>query len=146
MSLKLPPPVLFMIGIGLITFLPRYNEPVCGWRFVAALFAIISFIIAGMSVYAFLQKKTTISPLDLDKTQVLVVHSVYKVSRNPMYLSLVGLLIAWGMWTASLSFVIVVWGFIRYLTYFQILPEERMLEQKFGQVYLSYQQQVRRWL
>ncbi|MDE3931601.1 hypothetical protein NUS45_06235 [Glaesserella parasuis] len=42
--------------------------------------------------------------------------------------------------------MLVVWGFIAYITRFQIEPEERILEQKFGESYRQYKQNVARWL
>ncbi|WP_341503707.1 hypothetical protein [Gallaecimonas sp. GXIMD4217] len=36
--------------------------------------------------------------------------------------------------------------FVLYLNRFQILPEERWLQQKFGDQFTSYKARVRRWL
>ena len=36
--------------------------------------------------------------------------------------------------------------FVLFITYFQIIPEERVLREKFGQQFDVYQQKVRWWL
>ena len=37
-------------------------------------------------------------------------------------------------------------AFVLFITRFQIIPEERVLHEKFGDAYAAYQRQVRRWL
>jgi protein-S-isoprenylcysteine O-methyltransferase Ste14 len=63
-----------------------------------------------------------------------------------MYLALLLLLLAYYLyqptWFSPLVFVVVTW----YLTRFQILPEERILSEKFGDQYAQYASSVRRWL
>jgi protein-S-isoprenylcysteine O-methyltransferase Ste14 len=70
----------------------------------------------------------------------------YRFTRNPMYLggSLIqlGLGIAIGNAWIVLLLVPVV-GFIHYRA---ILPEERYLEEKFGDEYASFKASVRRWI
>ncbi|WP_369122361.1 methyltransferase family protein, partial [Glaesserella parasuis] len=61
-------------------------------------------------------------------------------------LGLASLLSAWAFWLGNAFALLVVWGFIAYITRFQIEPEERILEQKFGESYRQYKQNVARWL
>ncbi|NLY34754.1 MAG: isoprenylcysteine carboxylmethyltransferase family protein, partial [Alcaligenaceae bacterium] len=37
-------------------------------------------------------------------------------------------------------------AYVLYITRFQIIPEERVMEKLFGQEYLAYKAKVRRWL
>ncbi|MGB2474171.1 MAG: methyltransferase family protein, partial [Litorivicinaceae bacterium] len=77
---------------------------------------------------------------------VLVIHGVFRLSRNPMYLGLLGLLAAFYLyqptWFSPLGFFLVAC----YLTRFQIIPEERVLFKNFGGRYARYASLVRRWL
>ena len=45
-------------------------------------------------------------------------------------------------WLALLSVPL----FAVYLNYFQIIPEERALEERFGDEYREYKKRVRRWI
>ncbi|WGE88805.1 methyltransferase family protein [Actinobacillus arthritidis] len=145
MELKIPPPLLFAIASLAIYFLPHssiYFIP----KFLSYILLLLAFLIGGMSVYTFWQVKTTLTPLDPKQTSQLVVKGIYRVSRNPMYLSLVLLLSALTIWLPSYWGFLVIIGFILYLNRFQIMPEERALTEKFGQDFVSYQDKVRRWL
>ena len=63
-----------------------------------------------------------------------------------MYLSLAILLIAFVLWRGNLWALSVLPLFISYIQIFQILPEERMLTEKFGRDYQDYCARVRRWI
>lgn len=71
---------------------------------------------------------------------------MYRLTRNPMYLGLLLVLVGWAIVLGSVSSFIVLPLFVVILTVQQIIPEEKVLEQKFGQQYRDYKQSVRRWL
>jgi protein-S-isoprenylcysteine O-methyltransferase Ste14 len=75
-----------------------------------------------------------------------VTDGVFRVSRNPMYLGLVLLLIGWAVWLGSASPWLVPPLFVIVLTVVQIIPEERVLHRLFGEQYVSYQRSVARWI
>ncbi|MDG2960215.1 isoprenylcysteine carboxylmethyltransferase family protein [Bisgaard Taxon 10/6] len=148
MKLKLPPPVLFLLGIALIACLPAFPLPfstavrigLCG------ALLLIGTVFAAAGFFAFMRQKTTLSPQSPERSSTLVTDGIFRISRNPMYLSLVIWLTAWAIWRESpLGFVVIIL-FALYLTYFQIKPEEQALERKFGRVFLQYKQSVRRWI
>ena len=74
-----------------------------------------------------------------------VVKGLYRLSRNPqwvgLFLVLLGSAVSVGCWL-YLAIVILV-GFIYHI---QILDEEALCKQKYGQDYLAYMKQVRRYL
>jgi protein-S-isoprenylcysteine O-methyltransferase Ste14 len=61
-----------------------------------------------------------------------------------MYLGLLLLLIGWAVWLGSASLWAVPPLFVIMLTLVQIIPEERALQQRFGEQYVSYQRSVAR--
>lgn len=91
-----------------------------------------------------LQAKTSLNP-NRPSTS-LVLSGIYRLTRNPMYIGLTlifaGLLvyfqISWGL----LFVPLVVW----LITIWVIIPEEKYLEKKFGEEYLQYKSNVRRWI
>lgn len=145
MELKFPPPLLFIISAVIIYFLPHFDLSLLGLRVIAVIAMLFGIGLDVASLLHFWQKKTTINPLVPEQTRQLVSHGVYWISRNPMYLSLVLYLGALSLWLVSPLGIMVIAGFMMYLTRFQIMPEERMLAEKFGQSYQLYQAEVRRW-
>jgi len=99
-----------------------------------------------LGVLTFLRSKTTVNPLHPDKTSALVTTSVYRLTRNPMYLGLLLLLAAWGIHLSALWPFLGPVLFVLYINRFQIAPEERMLRRLFGDGYAAYAARVRRWL
>lgn len=106
----------------------------------------LSAAIAILAFASFALAKTTINPLDPSRASTLVTGGIYRFTRNPMYLSLLLLLIAYavrlGSWVEGLGPVV----FAIYVTRFQIIPEERILEAKFGAAFLAYKRRTRRWI
>ena len=79
-------------------------------------------------------------------TTQIVTQGPYRFTRNPMYLQMVLVcigfaIILWNVWILLLSPVCAL-----ALTWLAILPEEKYLERKFGEEYLSYKRKVRRWI
>ena len=71
---------------------------------------------------------------------------VFRLSRNPMYLSLLLLLIGWAIWLGTISPWLVPPLFVIVITVGQIIPEERALVELFGERYLAYRASVARWM
>ena len=140
-----PPPIIF-IGCALImAYLPN------SYRFeinVLAVYLIVSvsFAIAFFSLWQFYKSKANINPIHLEKSNVFVANGIYRFSRNPMYLSLAGLLVAWVLYLQSAVSFLGVFLFIYLITQWQIKPEEYWLEKRFGESYLAYKKKVRRWI
>ncbi|MEC8104929.1 MAG: methyltransferase, partial [Pseudomonadota bacterium] len=66
-------------------------------------------------------------------------------SRNPMYLGMALLLTSLTIWVQAPAGLAGVGLFVAFITRFQILPEERVLESLFGKDYIAYKGRVRRW-
>lgn len=146
MELRIPPPIVFLCCAALIYFAPNFTEPTLIFRILAVIIAISAIAVDLLALLTFRQHNTTVSPLSPSKTNQLVTHSIYRFTRNPMYLGMAALLVAWALWLGNLLALLLVWGFISYITRFQILPEEHALLAKFGEGFKAYQNRTPRWL
>ncbi|MEO9530584.1 isoprenylcysteine carboxylmethyltransferase family protein [Roseibium sp.] len=150
MHLKVPPVAVFLIAAGLLAagawLLPVLNVAAPGRLVPAALLALAGMVPALQAVRAFVKKKTTFNPMAPDRATTLVSGGIYRFSRNPMYLGLACLLMALALCLGTLTAVVIVPGFVWYMTEFQIRPEEDSLRKRFGDAYDDYRAQVRRWI
>jgi protein-S-isoprenylcysteine O-methyltransferase Ste14 len=87
-----------------------------------------------------------VNPLQPDAASSLVSGGVYRWTRNPMYLGMALVLLAWAVYLSSIAALAVLPLFIVYINRFQIEPEERALEARFGAQFERYRKAVRRWL
>lgn len=150
LKLKVPPPLYFLFIIGLMWLLDRYF-PVfvfnsLRWDILVFILVSLGIILDAFAVIHFFKEQTTINPFKPKNTNKLVITGLYHFTRNPMYLGLLSLLVAWSIWLGSLSALIFIPIFIKLITVQQIMPEEQILEQKFGQQYRDYLSSVRRWI
>ena len=148
MFLKIPPPIFVVIALfamyGCKFFLPLWHfKPL--WIITIPLI-IITVTIGFLSILALAKADTTISPFTPEKTARLVTRGIYQYSRNPMYLSLLLLLITVVFISGELSSVFVVITFVLVVNHYQIKPEEKALMYLFGDEYRHYCLHVRRWL
>ena len=79
-------------------------------------------------------------------TDAIVTGGPFRFSRNPIYLSMILLHVGVGTWTKSPWFFVLAAISVALLTWGVIAREERYLERKFGDEYLSYASRVRRWI
>ncbi|MGV3740892.1 MAG: methyltransferase family protein [Burkholderiaceae bacterium] len=147
---KIPPPV-----IGAIAALTMWGVSGLGPALAFATspkYVMVAFlVIAGLAfdllgLLAFRASRTTINPLKPERTTALVTSGVYKITRNPMYVGMSLLLLAWAVWLSALLPFAGPVVFVLYITRFQIQPEERVLLELFGEEYATYALRVRRWL
>jgi protein-S-isoprenylcysteine O-methyltransferase Ste14 len=150
LELKLPPPLLAGLTGGAMWLaarpLPALALDWPGQQAVAVALALAGGLLDLSAAIAFFRARTTINPLNPDNTSAMVTGGVYRFSRNPMYL---GLLLMLSGWAVSLAHPLVWLGlplFMLSLTRLQILPEERILSEKFGAHYAAYAAAVRRWI
>jgi len=106
----------------------------------------IGILIDLAGLFQFLRAKTTINPLRPKNASALVTGGIYRWTRNPMYLGMATLLLAWGVWLANAGALAVISLFVAYLNRFQIAPEEGALQDRFGDEFAAYRARVRRWL
>lgn len=106
-------------------------------------------LLAGVALNLFADSalkvaQTTVKPFQ--ESNALVTSGVYTISRHPMYLGYVLILLGMAMMMRSLTPFLVVPVFAAFMDWAFIRVEEQMLETQFGQAYAQYKQQVRRWV
>lgn len=145
---KVPPPVVFLLAGFLMWFLSSgAHAPVGSIRVIGIVLCWLAgtaFSIAG--IVSFKKARTTVNPLKPEAASTLVVSGVYQVTRNPMYVGLALLLVAWSLYLGSPLSLLGFIAFVAYITRFQIMPEEKAMLTLFGDAYSQYAQRVRRWL
>jgi protein-S-isoprenylcysteine O-methyltransferase Ste14 len=81
-----------------------------------------------------------------DRSGNLVATGIYRFSRHPMYLSLVILFVGVAFLINSIYLLGITPVLVVILHFGVIIKEEKLLEHYFGDAYLQYKKQVRRWL
>jgi protein-S-isoprenylcysteine O-methyltransferase Ste14 len=142
------PPFFFIIPllIGLVTeyFYPTKIFSTLASIIIGLLFSWASLPFFILSLKSFFKAKTTFDARNT--TTTLVTTGIYKLSRNPAYLSLVLLYIGLSFLINSVWILILVVPAFYSIQKFCIEREEKYLEGKFGDRYLAYKKQVRRWI
>ncbi len=87
-----------------------------------------------------------IDPHHIDRGKVLVTSGVYRFTRNPMYLGMTLVLCGYALWLARPISALGPVLFVAFITWLQILPEERAMRAKFGAAYEAYMRATRRWI
>lgn len=145
------PPVLQTFVAAALAWALATNLPISSFGGTIASYAMWLFVILGSFLLAFALKvfrkhETTFDPLDPSKAQRLVVTGAYRFTRNPMYLGMAMLLVAWCLFLGDLVSFVVLPFFVLAMNELQIKSEEAALSQKFGDDYVAYKRRVRRWI
>jgi protein-S-isoprenylcysteine O-methyltransferase Ste14 len=146
----IPPPVVLLIVAGLMWVIARYDQKLAvadAFRYaVAAALFVLALMIALTAVMAFAKAATTVNPHRVENTSALVTGGIFGFTRNPMYVGMALVLLAWVVFLAAPWTLLGPVAFVLYITRFQIIPEEHALAAKFGAAYADYCARVRRWL
>ena len=149
MQLKIPPVFVFII-FGFLMYILAQILPVGYFDFSGRTYlmfglCVIAASIGIISLVQFFLSKTTVDPMMPSQALKLVTSGIYQFSRNPMYLGLLLILLAWGLWLGNAFNVLLAAGFVGYMNKFQIVPEEQALLKMFSKEYKQYCTLVRRW-
>lgn len=150
LELKVPPPIVALLVAFAMWCVSRYASAQAAPELVRVPLAIVlavvglAFDVSGF--VAFRRARTTINPMKPRSASAMVDSGIYRVTRNPMYVGLFFMLLAWAAFLWSWWVLPGPFAFAAYLQRFQIAPEEDALASLFGTQYLSYKSRVRRWL
>ena len=149
-ELKIPPVAQFLAvaaGMWLVArYVPALSADIPVRRLLVVLFFCASAVVAIPAIAAFRSAGTTVDPRYPEKSSQLVIRGIYRYTRNPMYLGLLFLLIAWGIYLSNLLGFVFLPVFVLGMNRLQILREEEAMEAQFGDDYRAYKAVVRRWL
>jgi len=150
LELKLPPVALGLL-LGAAMWFAAHATP--GWRIsvpderiIAAGLGLAGLIIAIVGMVSFRRARTTVNPLDPSASSSLVIAGVYRLTRNPMYLGILLVLLGWAVHLGHVLALPMAMLFVPLINRLQIIPEERALAAKFGSAYADYKSKVRRWI
>ena len=147
---RIPPPLIdasFALAMWAVARrLPGLSADWPGRVPVSVAVALAGALVSLAGVLAFRRQHTTLNPLKPEAASALVSTGIFAFTRNPMYLGMLVVLVAWGLYLSNLAAVALVPLFVPCLNRLQILPEERVLRAKFGAAFDAYAERVRRWI
>ncbi len=138
-------PVLALIAGALlqrILALPAWSS---AWRWPIGAALLLAGMVFGAGALR-LMRRERVSVNPYRPTAALLVDGPFRLSRNPMYVSLVLYLVAFSLWLRlpwSLALTPVA---VAILHFGSIVPEERHLARRFGDDYRRYRARVRAWI
>lgn len=147
---RIPPPVVGLLVAVAMWFVaawpPALPLPVWPRHAVSALLLLAGLSLDLCGLVAFRRRRTTINPMRPANASTLVTGGIYRFTRNPMYLGLLLVLTAWAVHLSSPWPFLGPVAFVLYIGRFQIAPEERALQARFGTAWTDYAARVRRWV
>jgi protein-S-isoprenylcysteine O-methyltransferase Ste14 len=146
------PPLALAVLLAVFMWLAARAFPQAGMSlpargFICAATGVAGLAICALGVLPFRRAGTTVDPTRPERASVLVTTGIYSVTRNPMYLGMLLLIVAWGLYLANtVGLILAPLAFVLYLDRVQIPREESALATAFGSDYAGYARRVRRWL
>ncbi|MBI2402747.1 MAG: isoprenylcysteine carboxylmethyltransferase family protein [Gemmatimonadetes bacterium] len=142
------PPVYFLVAllsmVGLHVAFPIRQIIQFPYRYSGVLFVLGGILLVLWAARLFGHAGTPIKPSQ--EASALVVRGPYRLTRNPMYVGMVGVLFGIAELLGSLSPLLVIPLFVALMDARFIRAEEAALGRIFGAKYADYKARVRRWL
>ncbi len=132
------------LAVILASFLPGLTIDVPIW--LPVLVGLIGVLFLLPAVVSFAKQKTTVDPRTPEAATTLVTSGIYGITRNPMYVGMLLLLLALAAWLAAASSLLPTIAFLLSIDRGQIRREEESLRQNFGVAFETYANRVPRWL
>jgi protein-S-isoprenylcysteine O-methyltransferase Ste14 len=147
-EIKIDAPVLLVIAVLLTVLLQRLIPlpflPSLPSRIAGAILFLAGFALGIPAFRGMLKSRT--SPNPHRPTTALVFDGTYRITRNPMYLSMLLMYAGISIFLQNAWFLLFLPMLAWLFTIWVIIPEEKYLEQKFGAQYLDFKGRVRRWI
>ncbi|TAL90355.1 MAG: isoprenylcysteine carboxylmethyltransferase family protein [Candidimonas sp.] len=150
LELMVPPPIVMLVTALVMwllsVFLPGFTLHALHSVTAAAIIGLAGLSLGMAGIIAFKRAQTTVDPRRPGSASTLVTSGIYRLTRNPMYLGILLVLIAWAIFLGNGLSLLFAFAFAMYIHRYQIRPEERFLQQKFGTDFASYKAKVRMWI
>jgi len=142
------PPVYFLLALMAMVAL-HYLVPIAQlinslFRYTGIVLVVSAIALVLWAAVLFRRAGTTIKPFQ--KSSALITGGPYRITRNPIYVGMVGALIGTAVLLGSVAPFLVIPAFAALIQSKFIRAEEAALERTFGSVFLDYKSKVRRWL
>ena len=143
-----PPPLIALaiiaLGVGLGVTWPAKIVPTPWQYIVGGVIIIAALLLATNAFRNFGQAKTPVPTYRTPTT--LVTSGVYAITRNPIYLSMMLLIMGLGVTLDNVWLLLLAAVFQQIIRWGVIAREEKYLEAKFGEEYRTFKEQTRRWI
>lgn len=134
--------IVAMITLHFLFPAMRIVPPI--WNLLGIIPIALGVIINLIADKAFHRANTAVKPFE--ESSALVTSGAFRITRNPMYLGFVLILIGIAVLMRSLTPYLVIIAFAILIDRMYITVEERMLAEKFGPDWIAYKEKTRRWL
>ena len=148
MKTKILPPTYFFIFLFLLVgfhfVIPIKKIIYFPYSIVGVVLIIIGIVLNIWADGLFKKSRTTVKPYDMPRS--LEIAGPFRISRHPMYLGMVAVLLGTAILFGSLITFLFPLLFAILMEILFISSEEKNLEKTFGKKYLDYKKKVRRWI
>ena len=145
---RIIPPVYLFICLVLMwlmqSYLPVYQYIQPPFAYMGIIAVLCGITMAAISAGMFKQAGTGLEPFD--EATTLVTIGFYRFTRNPMYMGMFLMLLGVAFMMGGVGALLPVPVFVLIIRNNFVLGEERFMEAAFGQHYLDYKSEVRRWI
>lgn len=142
------PPLWLLMFMGIAAAIARFGPSIAmqsaPMHLLGQGISLAGLALIVWSALWFWRKKTTIEPHHAPGT--LIKEGPYRISRNPIYLGMVAILVGQVLWLGAIVSVLTVPALIYVLHHRFVLPEEAALKDTFGEDARSYIAITRRWI
>lgn len=140
-----PPPVWFAAAFVAQRLWTRRRKATALSRVTAGVIAVGSALVAASAVATMREAGTTVGPEHPERATTLVTGGPFRVTRNPIYLAMAGLLVARAVLRRAPGALVPAAALVAVLDRVQIPAEERALRARFGRDYERYSRETSRW-
>ena len=142
------PPFIWLVNAVISVVVHLFIRlPIMSYRFCLVCGIVFIILAPTLALSALITMKAAGTNIDPAKPALTIVRDgPFRFARNPMYLALCLLQVALGFFLNDWIALLLVVPLALIFHYGVILREERYLTAKFGEPYLQYKRDVRRWI